>query len=112
MCALWAANWPCRGPYLTFAPLPQETAKEPTQQSPQDRVSLVRPLWETLAQDVRSELLTIDLDTVRARAKMLAEAARVQAGEGRRQLGTPGVRVFRPLADLAVVDVKPCFSWH
>lgn len=59
----------------------KEPAKELTQQTPQERVALVRPLWETLDQAERINLLTIDLDSLRARAKQLAEAARQQAGE-------------------------------
>ncbi|GIL82776.1 hypothetical protein Vretimale_8343 [Volvox reticuliferus] len=57
----------------------QENTKDLTQQSPQERVTLVRPLWETLAQEERIKLLSIELDSVRARAKQLAEAARQQA---------------------------------
>ncbi|GLI67376.1 hypothetical protein VaNZ11_011557 [Volvox africanus] len=57
----------------------QENTKDLTQQSPQERVTLVRPLWETLTQEERIKLLSINLDSVRARAKQLAEAARQQA---------------------------------
>ncbi|GFR52505.1 hypothetical protein Agub_g15080 [Astrephomene gubernaculifera] len=57
----------------------QVTVKDLTQQSPQERVALVRPLWETLQLDERAKLLSIDLEGVRARAKQLAEAARQQA---------------------------------
>lgn len=59
----------------------QDSIKDLTQQSPQERVALVRPYWETLSHEERVKLLTIDLEGVRARAKQLAEAARQQAGE-------------------------------
>ncbi|EFJ48600.1 hypothetical protein VOLCADRAFT_104654 [Volvox carteri f. nagariensis] len=57
----------------------QENTKDLTQQPPQERVALVRPLWETLDQEERVKLLSIGLDSVRARANQLAEAARQQA---------------------------------
>ncbi|KXZ54862.1 hypothetical protein GPECTOR_4g934 [Gonium pectorale] len=60
---------------------PQQTRQEPQahQQTPQERVGLVRPLWETLGQDERVKLLTVELENVRGRAKQIAEAARKQA---------------------------------
>lgn len=61
--------------------LSQEHNKDLTQQSPQERVALVRPFWETLGQEEREKLLSIDIESVRARAKQLAEAARQQAGK-------------------------------
>ena len=57
----------------------QEAGKDASQLLPQERVSAVKPLWEILPQTERVELLTVDLESLRARAKQLAEAAR-QAG--------------------------------
>ncbi|GLC41576.1 hypothetical protein PLESTM_001216400 [Pleodorina starrii] len=54
-------------------------SKPPAKKPQQERVTLVRPLWETLEQEERVKLLSIDLDSVRSRAKQLAEAARQQA---------------------------------
>ena len=48
---------------------------------PAERVGLAGPFWDSLPQEERVKLLTLDLDSLRARAKQLAEAARQQAGE-------------------------------
>lgn len=55
--------------------------KDATLLQPQDRVAAVRPLWETLTQEQRVELLTVDLPTLREKAKLVLEQARQQAGE-------------------------------
>lgn len=58
----------------------QEGSKEP-QLTPQERVDSVRTLWESLSQEERSQLLSVDLQTLKERAKQLADAVRHQAGE-------------------------------
>ncbi len=48
---------------------------------PQDRVEAVRPFWSSQPQAERVNLLTVDIQTLLERAKMLTETARQQAGE-------------------------------
>ena len=48
--------------------------------APQERVALVRPFWERLPQDDRVRHLTLSLDDVRARAELIVERHRKQAG--------------------------------
>jgi hypothetical protein len=48
---------------------------------PQERVAAVRPYWQQLPQEERASALTVDLATLRGRAKHLSERARAQAGE-------------------------------
>ncbi len=45
----------------------------------------VRPLWESLAQQDRVKMLTVELQTLRERAKQLNEATKQQAGESSTQ---------------------------
>ena len=46
-----------------------------------DRVDRVRPLWESMGEDERRDMLTADLGTLRQRAKETSEKARAQAVE-------------------------------
>ncbi len=48
--------------------------------TPQERVALVRPCWEKLSQDERARHLTLSLDEVRARAELIVERQKKQAG--------------------------------
>ena len=48
--------------------------------TPQERVALVRPFWEKLPQDDRVRHLTLSLDEVRARAELIVERHKKQAG--------------------------------
>jgi hypothetical protein len=41
-------------------------------------VDAVRPLWESLSKEERVAMLTVDLHTLRQRAKQEAEVARLQ----------------------------------
>lgn len=67
-----------------FALLQQDTSKD-VPYSPQERVDAVRPFWESLSQEERVKLLTIDLTALRERARQVTETARQQAGEARSQ---------------------------
>jgi hypothetical protein len=48
--------------------------------SPQEKVAAVKPLWETLQQPERVELLTVPVAALRERVKQLTERAKAQAG--------------------------------
>ena len=45
---------------------------------PQERVDAVRPLWESLSQKDRVTMLTIDVETLREKARELTELAKQQ----------------------------------
>ena len=48
---------------------------------PQERVQNVKPCWETVPDEERVELLSVDLSELRIRADDLAEKAKKQAGQ-------------------------------
>jgi hypothetical protein len=45
---------------------------------PQERVDAVRPLWESLSQNERVAMLTIDVETLREKAREVTELAKQQ----------------------------------
>ena len=47
---------------------------------PQERVDAVRPLWESLSQKDRVAMLTIDVETLREKARELTDLAKQQGG--------------------------------
>lgn len=47
---------------------------------PQDRVQNVKPCWETIPDEQRVDLLSVDLNELKLRADDLAEKAKKQAG--------------------------------
>ena len=49
---------------------------------PQERVQNVKPCWETIPDEQRVELLSVDLNELKLRADDLAEKAKKQAGRG------------------------------
>ena len=49
---------------------------------PQERVDAVRPFWESLSQEDRVAMLTIDVEGLREKARDLTEQARQQQGAG------------------------------
>ena len=49
---------------------------------PQERVQNVKPCWETIPDEQRVELLSVDLTELKLRADDLAEKAKKQAGRG------------------------------
>ena len=49
---------------------------------PQERVQNVKPCWETIPDEQRMELLSVDLTELKLRADDLAEKAKKQAGKG------------------------------
>ena len=49
---------------------------------PQERVQNVKPCWETIPDQQRVELLSVDLNELKLRADDLAEKAKKQAGRG------------------------------
>ncbi|CAD7697548.1 unnamed protein product [Ostreobium quekettii] len=64
------------------SPRTPQKAEEAPPQSPHDRVSFIRPFWETLSQEERVKLLTVSLEDVRARAEAHAERAKALAAKG------------------------------
>ena len=48
---------------------------------PQERVQNVKPCWETIPDEQRVELLSVDLTELKIRADDLADKAKKQAGE-------------------------------
>lgn len=66
-------------------PKPQHDALREPQLPPQDRVDAVRPLWESLSHEERVALLTIDVDTLRQRTRIMAEALKQQQQQAQSQ---------------------------
>ena len=48
---------------------------------PMERVDAVRPLWKSMTQDKRAELLAVDVETLRETAKQVAKTAVLHAGK-------------------------------
>ena len=84
----------------------QEDGRE-LQLPPQERVAAVRPFWETLTQEQRVQLLSIDLQDLHARAKDVAARQRKQAGEEK----TPSAWMEHP-APLASWVPAPLSTSH
>ena len=51
----------------------------------QERVAAVKPFWETLPQDERGKILSVNVAELRQKAAELAERLRKQAGDARAQ---------------------------
>jgi hypothetical protein len=77
----------------------QDDGRE-VQLPPQERVAAVRPFWETLTQEQRVALLSIDLEELRGRAKDVAARQRRQAG----------ARGWPPLSSSCAHDCPPFSS--
>ena len=74
---------PQRRPCFALIRVLSAVAQAPEEQlltTPQERVALVRPFWEKLPQDDRVRHLTLSLDEVRARAELIVERHKKQAG--------------------------------
>lgn len=69
------------------------------QLSPQERIQNVKPYWETIPDEQRVELLSIDLNDLKLRANDLAEKAKKQAG---RRISWPQTVAFKP-ADTCLI---------
>lgn len=79
---------------------------------PQERVQNVKPCWETIPDEQRVELLSVDLNELKVKADDLAEKAKKQAGTGMSlQLCHPAhIRVNLPAASMyhgVVYDLCP-----
>lgn len=51
--------------------------------TPQERVAAVKPFWERLSPEERVKTLTLKVSDVRARAELIVERQRKQAGAWR-----------------------------
>lgn len=85
---------------------------------PQERVQNVKPCWETIPDEQRVELLSVDLNELKVKADDLAEKAKKQAGMGI-SLATPsscGIgETSLPLvctfaSCMTCAHAAPCFS--
>ena len=81
----WAVTQPVmapadRDPLKVMAVCHVQDDGREMQLPPQERVAAVRPFWETLTQEQRVQLLSIDLDDLQARAKDVAARQRKQDG--------------------------------
>lgn len=64
-----------------MVPLQVDPTKEAQLQLlPQERVQNVKPCWETIPDEQRVELLSVDLNELKVRADDLAEKSKKQAG--------------------------------
>ena len=71
--------------------------------TPQERVAALRPFWEGLDQEERVKLLTLSLDDVRARAELIVERQKKQAGAVTPTWPVHFVRVLEPLGTPALL---------